>query len=179
MKNFLEKQKKVCSSKKNLGASSAPTRPIMAAEISEIFKFRPKSRFWPILASNQPLGTFFSPFRGHRAPKYSQLHKKIFGSTLGYFRCGPNFFGHPAPPHPHFRPQKFLHQKSQFWAKMGWWRNFCGRKYGLWVRGGRKFFGPHRKYPKVFPKKILRCWPYFGALWSRKSENGPKKPSNS
>ena len=55
-----------------------------------------------------------------------------------------------------------------FHLKMAICRNFCGRKCGLWVRGGRKNFGPDQKYPKVFPKKFSWNPPHLGPLQTRK-----------
>ena len=153
MKNFLEKQKKVCSSKKNFGASSAPTRPIMAAEISEIFKFRPKSRFWPILASNQPLGTFFSPFRGHRAPKYSQLHKKTLEALWG-FGAGRIFSATPPHPTPIFGHRNFCTKKANFGPKWGGEEISVAENTGFGCGVAENFSARTENTLKCFPKKF-------------------------
>ena len=62
---------------------------------------------------------------------------------------------------------------AYFSPKMPICRNFCGRKCGLWVRGGRNFFGPHQIYSKVFPKKFSWTPPHFGALQPAKSRKTP------
>ena len=62
---------------------------------------------------------------------------------------------------------------AYFSPKMPICRNFCGRKCGLWVRGGRNFFDPHQKYPKVFPKKFSWTPPHFWALQPAKSQKTP------
>ena len=69
MKNFFGERKKGFSSKIILGVSSTPTRPIMAAEISEIFKFRPKSRFLAYFGLKSAFGDIFFTFAKPQSPK--------------------------------------------------------------------------------------------------------------
>ena len=175
MKNFLEKQKKVCSSKKNLGRVPHPQGRLWPQKFLKFSNFGQNhdfGLFWPQISL---WGPFFHLFGATEPQNIVSSTKKFLEALWGIFGAGRIFSATPPHPTPIFGHRNFCTKKSQFWAKMGWWRNFCGRKYGLWVRGGRKIFGPHRKYPKVFPKKFLRYWPYFGALWSRKSEKWPKK----
>ena len=73
-------------------------------------------------------------------------------------------FGHPVP---YFKPKNA--KNANFRLKMAIGRNFCGRKFRLWGRGGRKKFGPHQKYPKVFSKKIP-WWPHFEGSHAQKGE---------
>ena len=85
--------------------------------------------------------------------------KKIFAKK--------NFldFGHLAP---YFKTKNA--KNGDFRLKMATSRNFCGRNCGFWGWGGRKKFGPHQKYSKVFPKKFWGRGTYLGPLWPRKSQ---------
>ena len=112
-------------------------------------------------------------------PKWGGCDEKCFFQK---FSPGPKLFGKKSQKGLEwvFAPQMHIWNFKSFCAKIWyfgvfWWycRYFWGRKCGLWVRGGRKIFGSHRKYPKVFPKKFSWCWPHFGTLWASKS---PKMP---
>ena len=132
--------------------------PNGTSEVSHNWKF-PKIRIFALnsrCASWVPkavLGHFWDFFQ-----KSNDL-KKIFAKI--FFLD----FGHLAP---YFKAKNA--KNGDFRLKMAICRNFCGRKFRLWGRGGRKKFGPHQKYPKVFPKKFWGQEPYLGALWPRKSQ---------
>ena len=131
--------------------------PNGTSEVSHNWKF-PKIRIFALnsrCASWVPkavLGHFWDFFQ-----KSNDL-KKIFAKTIFLD------FGHLVP---YFKAKNA--KNRDFRLKMAICRNFCGRKFRLWGRGGRKKFGPHQKYPKVFPKN-LGSGTLFGALWPRKSQ---------
>ena len=108
MKIFLEKQKKVCSSKKIWGRVPHPQGRLWPQKFLKLSNF----------GQNHDFGlksAFFGPFLHFCGATESQnivnSTKKILEALWGVFGACRNFFG-PPPHHPHFRPQKFLHQKK-------------------------------------------------------------------
>ena len=146
MNNFLEADYPFFGSvRKNFG-HPAPRRHIFGdAEISTKIDFWPKIRIFAILSvrctQNGWVPWIF--FRKKFSPEPLVFEKKSEKGLEWVFT-------------PKWHTWNFGPFVVKFWYFHIFCgvRNFCGRKCGFGVRGGRKFFGPCEKHPKDFPKKF-------------------------
>ncbi len=54
-------------------------------------------------------------------------------------------------------------------SRFSWVQKFRQAKMWVWGAGGRKLFGPYKKHPKDFPKKISGSLDSLNQLWEEVS----------